>query len=52
MDWLNLDWLGGGTPGRADALLWVHYKGRGTPQQLPSTPAVATTGNDISRGRY
>jgi len=52
-NFFHLDRWAGGTPGRADALLWIQYKGRGTVDQLgPGTPVAASPESNISRGRY
>ncbi len=50
---LNLNSLTGTTAGRADALLFVEFRGR-VAENLPSTPApaVADRSNTQTRGRY
>jgi hypothetical protein len=49
---ISVERLLGNTPGRADALLLVEFRGRATEAQLTTPPQVATGPVTVSRGRY
>jgi hypothetical protein len=48
---LNFDSITGTTAGRADALMFIHFRGR-VNENLPSVPQVADRTGAANRGRY
>jgi hypothetical protein len=48
---LNMNALTGTTPGRADALMFIEFRGK-VNENLPSTPQVADRTGAANRGRY